>query len=68
MSNIFIRLNGGTLNYGTGPFDVGEVGTGTLNINGGTITGSGVFYVNSGGIAVPEGGFRSRHEVAEFTA
>jgi fibronectin-binding autotransporter adhesin len=46
-------LNGGTLNYGTGPFDVGEVGTGTLNINGGTITGSGVFYVNSGGIAVP---------------
>ncbi len=46
-------LNGGTLNYGIGPFHVGEVGTGTLNINGGTITGSGIFSVNSGGIAVP---------------
>lgn len=46
-------LNDGTLNYGTGPLHVGEVGTGILNINGGTLTGSGVFTVNSGGIAVP---------------
>ncbi len=46
-------LNGGTLNYGTGPLHVGEVGTGTLNINGGTIVGNGLFSVNSGGIAVP---------------
>ena len=46
-------LNGGTLNYGTGPLDVGEVGTGTLNINGGSIIGSGNFADNSGGIAVP---------------
>jgi len=46
-------LNDGNLNYGTGPFDIGEVGTGTLNINGGTISGSGTFRVNGGGIAVP---------------
>lgn len=46
-------LNGGTLNYGTGPLNVGEVGTGTMNINGGTISGSGYFSVNPGGIAVP---------------
>jgi autotransporter-associated beta strand protein len=46
-------INGGTLNYGTGPLNVGEVGTGTLNLNGGAIVGSGIFFVNSGGIAVP---------------
>jgi len=37
-------MNGGTLNYGNGPFDIGEVGTGTLNFNGGTIVGNGIFY------------------------
>jgi autotransporter-associated beta strand protein len=46
-------INGGTLNYGIGPLNVGEVGTGTLNINGGLLTGSGTFSVNPGGIAVP---------------
>ena len=46
-------INGGTLNYGNGPLNVGEVGTGTLNINGGHITGNGYFSVNPGGIAVP---------------
>lgn len=46
-------LNGGTISYGSGPFHVGEVGTGILNINGGFIGGSGVFKINSGGIAVP---------------
>ena len=46
-------LNGGTLNFGTGPLHVGEVGPGTLNINGGTVTGTGTFMVNAGGIAVP---------------
>jgi autotransporter-associated beta strand protein len=46
-------INGGTLNYGNGPLNVGEVGTGTLNINGGFITGNAFFSVNPGGIAVP---------------
>ncbi len=36
-------MNGGVLNYGTGPFNIGEVGTGTLNFNGGTILGNGIF-------------------------
>jgi len=46
-------LNGGTLNFGSGQLHVGEVGTGILNINGGSIIGSNVVTVNFGGIAVP---------------
>ena len=46
-------INGGTINYTNGPLNVGEVGTGTLNINGGFLTGSGYFSINPGGIAVP---------------
>ena len=46
-------LNGGSLNYGSGPFTIGAVGTGILNINGGAIAGSGVFAVNYGGISTP---------------
>jgi autotransporter-associated beta strand protein len=41
-------LNGGTINYNTGGFDVGELGTGILNINGGSIVGSGNFAANFG--------------------
>jgi len=46
-------LNGGSINYGTGGFNVGELGTGILNISGGTITGSGNFADNLGSIATP---------------
>ena len=40
-------INGGTLNY-NGDFNVGELGTATLNVNGGSITGSGNLAVNLG--------------------
>jgi len=46
-------ISGGTLNYGPGEAHIGEVGTGIMNINGGTVTGTGQFRVNNGGIAVP---------------
>jgi len=46
-------LNAGNINYGSGPFTIGAVGTGILNINGGTIAGSGNFAVNIGGITTP---------------
>lgn len=48
-------LNGGTINYGAngGGFNVGELGTGILNINGGTITGNGNFSDNYGVVATP---------------
>ncbi len=46
-------LNGGTLNYSNGLFTVGELGIGALNINGGTLTGSGVFAANYGALATP---------------
>src|ERR1019366_6707391 len=46
-------INGGTINYGSGPFNVGEVGTGTININGGYLIGTNYFSINPGGIAVP---------------
>ena len=46
-------LNGGSINYSNGLFNVGELGTGILNIYGGTITGSGFFYANIGAIATP---------------
>lgn len=45
-------LNGGNINYGSGNFSVGEIGTGILNINGGTIGGSGNFADNVGGAPV----------------
>ncbi|HET7624036.1 MAG TPA: autotransporter-associated beta strand repeat-containing protein, partial [Verrucomicrobiae bacterium] len=41
-------LNNGTINYGSGQFNVGELGTGILNVNDGSITGSGNFFVNLG--------------------
>jgi len=40
-------LNGGALNY-TGDFNIGELGTATMNVNGGSITGSGNLAVNIG--------------------
>jgi len=40
-------LNGGALNY-TGDFNVGELGTATLNVNGGAITGNGNLAINVG--------------------
>jgi autotransporter-associated beta strand protein len=40
-------LNDGALNY-TGQFNVGELGTATLNVNGGTIVGSGNLAINVG--------------------
>ena len=46
-------LNGGTLYYTNGGFDVGELGTGILNINGGLITGNGNFAANLGTLATP---------------
>ena len=46
-------LNGGSINYSNGGFDVGELGTGTLNINGGTIIGTGNFADNLGTVATP---------------
>lgn len=41
-------LNGGAINYGLGGFNVGEIGAGVLNLNGGTITGGGNFADNFG--------------------
>jgi autotransporter-associated beta strand protein len=41
-------LNGGVVFYTNGEFNVGEIGTGILNINGGSIAGSGNFAVNLG--------------------
>jgi len=41
-------LNDGNINYGTGEFTVGELGTGVLNVNGGVIAGAGTFAVNRG--------------------
>jgi autotransporter-associated beta strand protein len=46
-------LNGGSINYNNGEFHVGELGTGILNINGGTIAGSGNFADNIGVLATP---------------
>src|SRR5437016_657441 len=46
-------LNGGSINYSNGGFNVGELGTGILNINGGTITGSGNFADNLGSLGTP---------------
>jgi fibronectin-binding autotransporter adhesin len=42
-------MDGGSLNYNGGDFNVGELGTGVLNLNGGTITGSGNFADALGG-------------------
>ncbi|MEY2428085.1 MAG: hypothetical protein QOJ40_970, partial [Verrucomicrobiota bacterium] len=41
-------LNGGVINYNSGAFNVGEIGTGILNMNGGSIVGSGNFAANFG--------------------
>ncbi|HWH71208.1 MAG TPA: hypothetical protein VNT26_17610, partial [Candidatus Sulfotelmatobacter sp.] len=41
-------LNGGTIAYGSGEVNVGQLGQGILNINGGSITGGGSFAVNVG--------------------
>ena len=41
-------LNGGNLIFTNGQFVVGQLGTGTLNINGGSISGSATFAVNIG--------------------
>jgi autotransporter-associated beta strand protein len=41
-------LDAGTINYGGGNFNVGESGTGIMNINGGSINGSGNFGVPAG--------------------
>lgn len=46
-------LNGGSINYSNGGFDVGELGTGILNMSGGSITGSGNFADNLGTLATP---------------
>ncbi len=46
-------INNGTIDYTNGMFNVGEFGTGTLNINGGTITGYGNFAANFGVEGVP---------------
>ena len=46
-------LNGGTNNYNSGAFAVGEIGTGILNLNGGLITGSGNFVDGLGRIGTP---------------
>lgn len=46
-------LTGGSINYSNGGFDVGELGTGVLNMNGGAITGSGNFAANLGTEATP---------------
>jgi autotransporter-associated beta strand protein len=46
-------INGGALNYGNGPLNIGELGSANMIITGGAITGGGTFYVNSGGPAVP---------------
>src|ERR1019366_188737 len=46
-------LNGGSINYSNGIFNVGELGTGILNIYGGSITGSGNFADNIGTHATP---------------
>lgn len=40
-------INGGALNY-TGEFNVGELGTATLNVFGGSITGNGNLAINVG--------------------
>jgi fibronectin-binding autotransporter adhesin len=39
----FYTLNGGSINYTAGEFNVGEIGLGSLNLNGGTIVGTGNF-------------------------
>ena len=41
-------LNGGALVFTNGDFVVGQLGTGILNVNGGTISGSANFAVNIG--------------------
>jgi autotransporter-associated beta strand protein len=41
-------LNGGSLNYSNGLFNVGELGTGILNVNGGSIIGNNTFTINNG--------------------
>src|ERR1700744_1958682 len=46
-------LNGGAINYSNGGFNIGEFGTGVLNMSGGTITGSGNFAVNLGTLGTP---------------
>lgn len=46
-------LNAGSLIYTTGAFNVGELGTGILNINGGAISGNGIFADNLGASALP---------------
>src|SRR6478735_3304272 len=40
-------INGGALNY-TGEFNVGELGTATLNVFGGSVTGNGNLAINVG--------------------
>jgi len=40
-------INGGALNY-TGEFNVGELGSATLNVNGGSIVGNGNLAINVG--------------------
>lgn len=47
------NLNGGSINYSNGAFNVGELGTGILNISGGVITGTGNFADNLGSTAIP---------------
>jgi len=42
------NLSGGTVNYGGGQFNVGELGTGIFNMSGGTINGTGNFAINRG--------------------
>jgi autotransporter-associated beta strand protein len=46
-------LNGGTNIYVNGPFNVGEIGTAILNLNGGLITGTNNFSDNLGVITTP---------------
>lgn len=48
-----LTVTNGTLNYGQGVVSVGELGTGILNVSGGTITGSGFMGVNYGSAPLP---------------
>ncbi len=41
-------MNDGTVSYGAGGFSIGELGTATMNLNGGSLTGTGNMGVNLG--------------------
>jgi len=46
-------LSGGSINYSSGGFNIGELGTGILNLSGGSITGTGNLAINVGTGIVP---------------